>query len=75
MEYYAEQTPRGEFVLVVEGAAPAAEDAELTLEEAVVMAQALVEQGERPADAAKTVARQTAFKKSELYQGLLQTKE
>lgn len=75
VEYYAEQTPRGEFVLVVEGAAPAAEDAELTLEEAVVMAQALVEQGERPADAAKTVARQTAFKKSELYQGLLQTKE
>ena len=45
VEYYAEQTPRGEFVLVVEGAAPPQRMQKLTLEEAVVMAQALVEQG------------------------------
>lgn len=75
VEYYAEQSPRGEYVLVIEGAAPVVEGAELTLEEAVAKAQALVEQGERPAEAAKIVAKQTAFKKSELYQGLLQKRE
>lgn len=73
--HFAGTPPRGEFVLVVEGAPAKAEADECTLEEAVAMAKELVEAGERPAEAAKQIAKQTPYKKSALYQGLLEGKE
>ncbi|MFV0496920.1 MAG: 16S rRNA (cytidine(1402)-2'-O)-methyltransferase [Candidatus Fimivivens sp.] len=63
--------PRGEFVLVVDGApeiaAPAA-----TLEQAVDLAQTLVSKGESASTAAKQAAQQTGCKKGDIYRHLTQ---
>ena len=64
--YYQKNAPKGEFVLVVEGAeAPPAQQA--TLEEAVALVAALMEQGRSRKDAAKEAAAQTGFSKNALY--------
>ncbi len=68
---YAEITPKGEFVLVIEGAVES-EEAELTLDEAIKLAKKLVADGMSVNDAAKETAKQTKFKKSELYKALLE---
>lgn len=68
--YYAEQAPRGEFVLVVGGAAPAEEDGP-TFEEAVAEVKALQEQGIAASEAARQVAKATGYKKGELYKASL----
>lgn len=65
-EYYAEHEPRGEFVLVLEGSDEEC-GAKLTLEQAVAQVGRLVDMGERPVDACKAVARESGFKKGELY--------
>ena len=67
VEYYSENKPKGEFVLVIEGAK--AEDiaqAE-TIEQAYEQVLALVDKGMRGADACKEIAKATKFSKSELY--------
>ncbi len=74
VEYYAQTPPRGEFVLVVEGASQPQEQA-MTLADAVELAKQLEREGQRPADAAKAAAKQSGFKKSEIYQGLLREKQ
>ena len=62
--HYRENEPRGEFVLVVEGAqAPAAPDQEYTLEDAVEMARSLAAGGLSASEAAKEAAKETGFKK------------
>lgn len=67
--YYTEQEPRGEYVLVLEGrSADGAE--EITLEEALALVQQLIDKGERPTEACKAVAKETGFRKSELYAAL-----
>lgn len=63
---YNEDKPRGEFVLVLEGAEKE-EQVQLTLEDAAQIALDLVEKGERLADAAKIAATQTSFSKSDIY--------
>lgn len=66
--HYRENEPRGEFVLVVEGAeAPAAPDQEYTLEDAVEMARSLAAGGLSASEAAKEAAKETGFKKGEIY--------
>jgi len=70
VEYYTENNPKGEFVLVIEGAEPPAPP-EMTLEDAVDMARRLVEEGMRPTDAAKQISAQSAFRKSEIYTALI----
>lgn len=65
-EYYSANEPRGEFVLVVEGA-DLSSDEEITVEQALAQVQKLVDMGERPTDACKAVAKECGFKKSELY--------
>ena len=67
--YYAENTPKGEFVLIIEGAKPALPP-EMPLEEAVEEAARLVAEGMRPTDAAKQVSAHTRFRKSEIYAAL-----
>lgn len=68
--YYQDVKPKGEFVLVVEGKSDEPQ-AEITLEDAVRMAKALVESGQKATDAAKQIAKETAFSKSDIYKKLL----
>ncbi|MBR4345394.1 MAG: 16S rRNA (cytidine(1402)-2'-O)-methyltransferase [Oscillospiraceae bacterium] len=65
--YYENVTPKGEYVLVVEGFVPDDDSAEYTIEDAVAYAKQLAENGMRPTDSAKEAARLTGFKKSEIY--------
>lgn len=71
MAYYEENTPKGEFVLVVEGAAPKS-GAAVTLEDGVAQVLALKEQGMRLKDAAREVAEHTGLSKNELYAAALE---
>ena len=66
---FEEKAPKGEFVLVVEGMVE--EERSLTFEQALELIQALVDKGEPLSKAAKDVARQTGFKKGELYSRFL----
>lgn len=66
---FEEKAPKGEFVLVVEGMME--EEQSLTFEQALELIQALVDKGEPLSKAAKDVARQTGFKKGELYSRFL----
>ena len=72
--YYAENTPKGEYVLVVAGAAPR-QEAAVTLEEAVAQVLALRTQGVRLKDAAREVAEHTGLSKNELYAAALNGKD
>ncbi|MDF3005454.1 MAG: putative methyltransferase [Oscillospiraceae bacterium] len=63
--------PRGEFVLVVEGA-PEIAAPEVTLEQAVALAQTFVAGGQSVSAASKLAAQQTGFKKSDIYRQLAQ---
>ena len=69
LELYREKAPRGEFVLVVEGASQQQE--QLSFEQALELVRALVDKGEPLSKAAKDVAHQTGFKKGELYSRFL----
>lgn len=71
-EYYSEVTPKGEFVLVIEGAEEKQE--EETIDSAYEQVKALVEKGMRGADACKQIAKATGFSKGELYSMLLEDK-
>lgn len=68
---YEETDPRGEFVLVVEGA-PEADTAEeeMTLEQAVETARQYMEGGASAADAAKRAAALSGLKKGDIYKAL-----
>lgn len=63
---YEEQPPKGEFVLVVEGA-PQAEEAPMTLEDAAEAARRLMEEGVAASEAAKKAAAASGFKKGDIY--------
>ena len=65
--------PKGEFVLVVTGKPQ--QEAAVSLEDAVARAKALLESGLAPSAAAKQAAKETGFKKGELYQALLEEGE
>ena len=66
--YHQEVAPRGEYVLVVEGAPEkSTEEEEFTIESAVDMVITLFNQNISMSQAAKDVAKQTSFKKSDLY--------
>ena len=71
--FYRENTPKGEFVLVVEGAKPE-ETEEMTLEQAVELARNLMEQGYSASEAAKEAAKASSLKKGELYRKLMEQK-
>ncbi|MCD8142725.1 MAG: 16S rRNA (cytidine(1402)-2'-O)-methyltransferase [Clostridiales bacterium] len=73
--WYRENPPRGEFVLVVEGAEAPEEAAPLTLEEGAARVRQLQEtQGLRLKDAARQVAQESGLPKNELYQAALARK-
>ncbi|MBR2912534.1 MAG: 16S rRNA (cytidine(1402)-2'-O)-methyltransferase [Oscillospiraceae bacterium] len=68
--YYAEHAPRGEFVLVLDGAVQ--EDAPLTAQDALTLAQMYLSQGMSAAAAAKMAAKETGLTKNEVYRMLHQ---
>ena len=68
--HYAENAPKGEFVLVVAGAEP--REAAVTLEDAVAQVLTLKAQGVRLKDAAREVAEHTGLSKNELYAAALE---
>ena len=71
--FYRENEPRGEYVLVVAGADPAAlaQDAAPTKEDVVAAARALLAGGMPPSAAAKQAAAGTPFSKGEIYKALI----
>lgn len=71
LAYYTENDPRGEYVLVLEGA-PAPAGQALTLEDAVALALQRIEGGASKKDAVREVSRETGFPKNALYEAVLQ---
>ncbi|MDE6427150.1 MAG: 16S rRNA (cytidine(1402)-2'-O)-methyltransferase [Ruminococcus sp.] len=65
VDYYNINEPRGEFVLVMEGKTKS--DEKITLESAVEQVKKLVEMGEKPTDACRAIAKESGFRKGELY--------
>ena len=70
MAYYAEQDPRGEYVLILEGA-PQPEEEALTEETALAMVQERMDKGMSRKDAVKEVSKLTGFPKNSLYEAAL----
>lgn len=68
--YYQENSPKGEYVLVLDGAEPL-EKAEITLDEGAVQVIALKTQGVRLKDAVRQVSDITGLKRNDLYQAAL----
>ena len=69
--YYQENTPKGEYVLVVAGSPPR-ETAAVTLEEGTEQVLRLVAQGIRLKDAAREVSAHTGLSQNELYAAALE---
>ena len=69
IEHYTQTPPRGEFVLIISGAAEETE--EYTLDQAVAMAQKMMDEGMSTSFAAKEAANITGMKKGEIYKRLL----
>lgn len=70
VKYYTENTPKGEFVLILEGKTE--EDAEeISLEDAVQMAREKIAEGKPATMASKEIASITPFKKAEIYKLLV----
>ena len=67
---YTQDAPRGEFVLVVEGAAPT-EQPPMTVEQAEALAREYLAQGMSPSEAAKTAAAETGLKKGDIYRRII----
>lgn len=71
--YYQENAPRGEFVLVVEGCPETEAQSEaISFEDAVELVRRLAGSGTALSQAAKDVARQTGYKKNDLYKSALE---
>lgn len=68
---YSEIAPKGEFVLVIEGA-PKPEKEEISFEQAIVMAKKLIDKGTAVNEASKQIAKVTGLKKSDIYKALLE---
>ncbi len=69
VEYFTANPPKGEFVLVVDGCQPQAEE-EITFERAVEMAVEFKESGQPASAAASHAAKISGFKKSDIYAAL-----
>lgn len=68
-DYFAENEPRGEYVLVISGKEEKRE--EYTLADAVKIAKELIEKGESSSFAAKNAALVTGIKKGDIYKELI----
>ena len=71
IKYYDENSPKGEFVLVLEGASVNEEQKELTIEDAVELAREKMDEGLSASDAAKFAANASKLKKGDIYRELM----
>lgn len=70
VEFYTDNPPKGEFVLIIEGKKE--EETELyTLEDAVALAKKLTEEGKSTSSAAKEAAEISGIKKGDIYKALI----
>jgi len=67
IEYYKEKNPKGEYVLVIDGKREELSENNITFEEALEKVNKLIENGMKTSDACKLVAKESTFKKGELY--------
>lgn len=67
VKYYENVTPKGEFVLVVEGFKEEESTEEITFEDAAEKARKLSDNGMKLSDACREVSKLTGYKKSEIY--------
>jgi 16S rRNA (cytidine1402-2'-O)-methyltransferase len=65
--YYDDSEPRGEYVIVIEGAAKAAANDKFTPEQAAELARQLVSGGEKLSEACKQAAKVSGVPKQEIY--------
>lgn len=70
--YARETPPRGEYVLVVEGC-PEPEGTAMDETQALALAKKLLEQGEKPTEAARQAAKASGLSKGALYKKLVQS--
>ena len=70
IEKYEAVSPKGEFVLVIEGK-PKENEVLDNIEDAIAQVNELISKGIRAADACKQIAKITSFSKGELYSELL----
>lgn len=68
--FFEENTPKGEYVLVLSGNTEENVD-EFTLSDAVEIAKDLIANGEKASDAAKQAAKITGLKKGDIYKAIL----
>lgn len=69
-EYYADNPPKGEFVLIIEGKKEE-EGVQYTLEDAVRLAKRLANEGKSTSSAAKEAAEISGIKKGDIYKALI----
>jgi 16S rRNA (cytidine1402-2'-O)-methyltransferase len=73
IEKYETAIPKGEFVLVIEGCKEEVKD-DISLDDAINLAEDLVSKGESIMMASKIVAKETGLKKSDIYNALQKNK-
>ena len=66
VEYYSVKSPKGEYVLVIEGKQNSESDS-ISIENALKQVENLVEAGEKPVNACKAIAKEYGLRKSDLY--------
>ena len=72
LDYYEQNPPKGEFVIIVEGKSDTEQkEEEYTIENAVNLAQKLMKEGLSAASAAKQAAEITGKRKNEIYRQLI----
>ena len=70
LAHYQQTPPRGEFVLVISGAEPE-QETQISFEQAVAMTRSLIADGQSPTMAAKSAAKETGYKKADLYKAAI----
>ncbi len=73
IDYYSDKTPKGEYVLVVEGALEE-EEKSGDIEDAVKYAKKEIENGKKASEACKEAAKKFGFSKSEIYTIIIEEK-
>lgn len=69
---YTQREPRGEYVLIVAGAEENSSSDQVTMEQAVGLVRRLAADGASLSDAAKQIAKETGYRKGELYRQALE---
>ncbi len=75
IEYYTVKNPKGEYVLVLEGAKEKNLSDEYTIETAAALAKQYASEGMKLSEACKTAAKETGFSKSNIYSYIINEEE